>query len=84
MPAPSNPNTPVDTTVWGQVPRNPIQVTNAFSNDPADRPFQDVGFDGLTDTAEVTKFSPYLNQLSTNFGASSDVYQKCPDRPIRR
>ena len=45
----------VDTSIWGVVPRNPIQVTNAFSNDPADRPYQDVGFDGLTDSAEVTK-----------------------------
>ncbi len=44
---------PCDLTVWGQVPRNPIQVTNAFSNDPADRATQDVGFDGLTDTGEV-------------------------------
>ena len=42
----------VDTSIWGVVPRNPIQVTNAFSNDPADRPYQDVGFDGLTDSAE--------------------------------
>ncbi|HEX6181464.1 MAG TPA: cell surface protein SprA, partial [Chitinophagaceae bacterium] len=40
----------IDTTSnWGRVPANPIQVTNAFSNDPEDRPFQDVGFDGLTD-----------------------------------
>ena len=47
---------PVDTsTVWGQVPANPMQVTNAFSNDPADRPYQDVGYDGLTDTAGKTK-----------------------------
>ena len=32
LPAP-NFNAPVDTsTVWGQVPSNPLQVTNAFSN----------------------------------------------------
>ena len=30
-------------TVWGKVPVNPIQVTQAFSNDPADRPLQDAG-----------------------------------------
>ncbi|MER3463580.1 MAG: cell surface protein SprA, partial [Chitinophagaceae bacterium] len=63
LPTPSQPNLPVDETVWGKVPRNPLQVTNAFSNDPADRPFQDVGFDGLTDTAEQRKFAPYLAQL---------------------
>jgi cell surface protein SprA len=62
LPTPAN-NVPVDTSQWGQVPRNPLQVTNAFSNDPADRPFQDVGFDGLTDTAETRHFSNYLSQL---------------------
>lgn len=56
-------NVPVDTSVWGQVPRNPLQVTNAFSNNAADRPYQDVGFDGLTDTAEDRHFADYLNQL---------------------
>jgi cell surface protein SprA len=71
----------VEETVWGQVPRNPIQVTNAFSNDPDDRPFQDVGFDGLTDTAERRKFQPYLNQLQANFGAGSAVYQKAVADP---
>ena len=29
------------------MPSNPLQVTNAFSNEPDDRQFQDVGFDGL-------------------------------------
>ena len=75
LPAQSNPNTPVDQTVWGQVPRNPIQVTNAFSNDPADRAAQDAGFDGLTDEGEKIKFQPYLNQLQTNF-PNSPLYQK--------
>ncbi|RYZ44454.1 MAG: cell surface protein SprA, partial [Sphingobacteriales bacterium] len=36
-------------TIWGKVPGNPIQVTQAFSNDPADRPLQDAGLDGLDD-----------------------------------
>jgi cell surface protein SprA len=72
------PNLPaqVDRSVWGLVPRNPVQVTNAFSNDPGDRPFQDVGFDGLTDTAEVNSFtSDYLNLLASNFGTNSKVYR---------
>ena len=76
LPTPSNPTTPVDTTVWGVAPRNPIQVTNAFSNDPAERPFQDVGFDGLTDTAEQRKFGPYLQQIRNLFGPNSAAYQK--------
>ncbi len=72
------PNAPaqVDNSIWGIVPRNPIQVTNAFSNDPNDRQYQDVGYDGLNDSAEVVKRqSDYLNVLQTNFGANSKVYQ---------
>jgi cell surface protein SprA len=72
------PNLPaqVDTSVWGVVPRNPIQVTNAFSNNPNDRPYQDVGFDGLTDSAEVAKRRvDYLNILAANFGAGSKAYR---------
>ncbi|RYY59309.1 MAG: cell surface protein SprA, partial [Chitinophagaceae bacterium] len=65
LPTPSSPATPTDETVWGRVPRNPQQVTNAFSNDPADRPFQDVGFDGLQDSAEQRKFAPYVQQLQS-------------------
>ncbi len=62
----NTPNIPaaIDTTsVWGRVPANPIQVTNAFSNDATDRPYQDVGFDGLNDADEQIKFQNYLNQL---------------------
>lgn len=77
LPTPKNPTLPVDNnTVWGRVPSNPIQVTNAFSNEPEDRPYQDVGFDGLTDTAERTKFSPYITSLATNFGTGSPIYQR--------
>ena len=57
-------NAPVDdNTVWGRVPANPLQVTNAFSNDPDDRQYQDVGLDGLTDADERTKFASYLASL---------------------
>lgn len=79
LPAPSNPNTPVDETVWGKVPRNPIQVTNAFSNDPNDRAFQDVGLDGMPDTAEQRKFAPYLTQLQGV--VSPSVFQKVQTDP---
>lgn len=73
---------PVDnSTVWGQVPTNPIQVTNAFSNDPTDRPYQDVGLDGLTDNDEKTKFNSYLNDLNANFGSGSPIYQKALSDP---
>jgi cell surface protein SprA len=80
LPTPSAPNSLVDQTVWGQVPRNPMQVTNAFSNDPNDRSAQDAGFDGLTDEGEKTKFQPYLNQLQTNF-PGSPLHQKASVDP---
>jgi cell surface protein SprA len=79
LPTPTSPNTPVDETVWGKVPRNPVQVTNAFSNDPNDRPYQDVGFDGLQNGDEKTKFTPYLNQLQTF--ASPTIFQKAQADP---
>lgn len=63
-------------TRWGKVPANPIQVTQAFSNDPADRPMQDAGFDGLDDEAERRKFALYLNQLAATYGPTSEIYLK--------
>ncbi len=69
-----NAPSPVDNSNWGRVPRNPIQVTNAFSNNPDDRLYQDVGLDGLDDTAEVNKRSAYLNQLRITAGANSKAY----------
>ncbi len=66
---------PVDNTNWGVVPRNPIQVTTAFSNIPQDRLFQDVGLDGLNDTSEISKRQAYLAELATNFGTGSRAYQ---------
>jgi cell surface protein SprA len=64
LPTPTSP-APVDnTSVWGRVPSNPLQVTNAFSNEATDREFQDVGFDGLSDADERAKFTTYLADLS--------------------
>lgn len=68
-------------TVWGKVPVNPIQVTQAFSNDPADRELQDAGFDGLTDPAEQSKFQQYLDNLRNNFGPNSAAYQNALKDP---
>ncbi len=81
LPTPTN-NAPVDnSTVWGKVPANPLQVTNAFNIDPNDRQFQDVGFDGLQDEEEQTKFAPYLSSLQTNFGTGSLIYQRALSDP---
>jgi cell surface protein SprA len=74
LPTPNAPSQ-VDNSIWGRVPRNPIQVTNAFSNDPDDRQFQDVGFDGLANDSEVVRRrTDYLDLLRTNFGATSKIY----------
>lgn len=59
---PVNP-APQDTSLWGNVPRNPIQITNAFSNDPSERPYQDIGLDGMNDAQEQALRTPYLHQL---------------------
>lgn len=81
LPTPTLPAV-TDTSVWGVQPGNPLQVTNAFSNDPNDRPYQDVGFDGLSDSGEVTKRTPdYLNVLANNFGVSSAAYQNALKDP---
>ena len=63
LPTPNAPSPVDNTTVWGVAPLNPIQVTNAFSNDPLERPYQDVGFDGLNDAGERLKRTDYLNAL---------------------
>lgn len=63
LPSPTAPAR-VDSSVWGFTPQNPIQVTNAFSNNPADRPFQDLGFDGMNNDDERIRQENYLNALS--------------------
>jgi len=69
------------TSNWGRIPLNPIQVTTGFSNDPADRGYQDVGFDGLTDSAEIAFRSDYLQSLASRFGTGSPVYRKASTDP---
>lgn len=75
LPTPTNGNT-VDTTAWGLVP-NVQQIVNAFDNDPASRPYQDIGLDGLSDTAETTFFKQqYLDEIVTLYGMNSTAYTK--------
>lgn len=71
----------IDSSTWGYQPINPIQITQAFSNDPGDRPFQDVGFDGLTDAAEIRRHSDYLTKLAGTFGNNSAVYRQAAADP---
>lgn len=64
----------VDTTVWGLVPALQSLV-DAFDNDPASRPYQDVGYDGLSDDNERTFFRQhYLDVIKNKHGASSQAF----------
>ncbi len=63
MPTPTIP-AQIDSSVWGKVPINPIQVTNAFSNNAEDRKFQDVGIDGMNDEEEKIKRASVIGQIT--------------------
>ncbi len=75
LPTPNIPSI-TQTSIWGRTPVNPIQLTQAFSNDPNDRSYQDLGFDGLNDDTERIQRSAFLNDVATNFGTTSGIYQK--------
>ena len=55
----------MDTTEWGQVPKAQ-PIINTFSNEASLRPIQDVGFDGLDDEAERTKFQDFLDDVQVD------------------
>lgn len=79
LPTPANGNS-FDSTAWGYVP-NVQQIVNAFDNDPASRPYQDIGLDGLQDTAEARFFQQYLNEIVTLYGQTSEAYIKAITDP---
>ena len=70
----------VDTSIFGRVPELP-QLNNAFDNEPAARPFQDLGLDGLNDDAERDFHVKYLDSLKTLFGQNSEIYRKAFSDP---
>jgi cell surface protein SprA len=78
---PTSPAAIDSSTTWGRVPVNPIKVTNAFSNNPGDRVYQDVGFDGLDNAGERRKRTDYLSKLTANFGTASAIYQRAIQGP---
>ena len=80
----NTPKIPADvdsSNTWGKTPINPIQITQAFSNDPDDRPYQDVGFDGLNDDAERRKKAYVLQKIANNFGTASAYYNRALQDP---
>lgn len=71
----------IDTTAWGRMPfgNNPV---NAFSNVPAERTFQDVGYDGLGDENERTFFQDFLSDVAIPLGGTgSSAYQLLQNDP---
>jgi len=71
----------VDTTVWGRVPTLQSLV-DAFDNNPASRPFQDVGYDGLQDPDEKTFFdTSYVGKVFNAFGQGSGAFQNASADP---
>jgi cell surface protein SprA len=69
------------TSTWGRVPANPIEVTTAFSNNAADRAYQDVGLDGMGNQSEQAHFAAYLSQLQALLGANNPAYDSAHDDP---
>jgi len=71
----------VDTTMWGRVPT--LQnLVESFDNDPASRPYQDVGYDGLRDDDERTFFAgPYIEQIQSEYGPGSLAYANALQDP---
>jgi len=73
--------TNVDTTIWGRVPSLQALV-DAFDNDPASRPYQDVGYDGLADVDERTFFdATYVTKVRDAFGQGSQAYKNANTDP---
>lgn len=74
----------VDTTIWGRVPTTQ-PIVNAFDNDASARKYQDVGYDGLSSTHDITDeqsfFGEYLNRIALLHGTSSDAYRMAASDP---
>lgn len=64
-----------DTSRWARVPRNPIQIAQAFSNIIEEREQQDIGFDGLTDDEERQFRNDFLSAFQSNVGGGAP-YQR--------
>jgi cell surface protein SprA len=66
--------TRLEPTPFGYVPRFQQQITRAFDNSNEARAVQDVGYDGLDNEEEKTKFAQYLATLAGRFGPTSGAY----------
>ncbi len=73
-------DTDVEYTVWGRVPTTQM-IVNAFDNDNATRPNQDVGYDGLSNDQERNYRNDYLQQIANVFGTGSGAYSNAYNDP---
>jgi cell surface protein SprA len=80
LPTPTSPALIDTATVWGVVPLNPVQITNSFSNNPGERAYQDIGLDGMADSAEVKKrMGDYLTPLQLTVTNAAAYQQALKD-----
>ncbi len=68
-------------TIESNIGKSPLisPISNSFVNDPNDRPFQDVGYDGLSDSSEIRKFSSFINALNASGASGADVQEALND-----
>jgi cell surface protein SprA len=72
---------PENFSQWGRIPRGQ-QIVNAFDNNPATRPFQDVGFDGLRDQEEQIFFdSAYVQPLTSRLSGNPEILNRLLEDP---
>ncbi|MBP6871852.1 MAG: cell surface protein SprA [Bacteroidales bacterium] len=73
--------TDVDTTIWGRVPT--LQnLVESFDNNPASRPFQDVGYDGLRNEDERDFYGiSYIDRIEQVHGTASIAYFSALEDP---
>lgn len=80
LPYPTDP-AKLDKTTWSNIPRFQQQLTPAFDNNESARAAQDVGYDGMLNDEEKTRFQGYLDDLQNSFGATSKVYTDALNDP---
>ena len=75
---------PVDTTIWGRVPKMEA-VVNAFDNNEQSRKYQDIGLDGLSSSNgtddEQSFFTSYINSIAALYGTGSEAYRQAAEDP---
>ena len=69
-------NLPVVSTNLGVCPTLP-PITNSFSSDENDRPYQDVGYDGMDNAAEGSKFGSSIAAMQGVLGFDAKRRIKC-------